>query len=142
MYIVCTHVQAIQGGSSCNSNVLLRNLKEHLHKTFAKDFPLYLALALRFSIMYPKVYSCDERETFIHLCIDKLEGMKPEDIAPVINNFVERYVLYVLLQLLWRVSHNNKSTVQTLGMCYQCIQFACQTTVISSHNLLLCWQVY
>ena len=74
------------------------------------------------------VYNCDERETFIYSCINKLEGMKPEDIAPVINNFVERYVLYVLLRLLAVVCFN-KSTVVQNPWCVLSVYSVCMSSL-------------
>ena len=77
-----------------------------------EDFPFYILLIWR---MYKNqsLYVCDDLETFIPSCLDKIEKLVSDEVADVFNNFMKRLVHIIMPRCACAQRH----TVVCLCVC-------------------------
>ena len=64
-------------------------LEHHLPKCFSNDLPMYILLSSKL-MKSTSFVRCEQHKAFVSKCIGELEGMEPDRVAGMINNFVKQ----------------------------------------------------
>ena len=64
-------------------------MNKHLPRCFTDDLPMYMLLVHKV-FQLNGFHKCEKRKMFVSICMEKFEAMETQQVATVMNSFVER----------------------------------------------------